>query len=153
MRLSEVLKPENIKVGIPAVTKIAAITELVEVLSVNKEVSDAKRVLESVLEREATRTTGIGSGLAIPHGKSNGATKLVMAIAKPEKPIDFQSLDGRPVTIIWMLISPPDQSGVHIKALAAISRLMSSDKVRFEMNAAGSAQEMFEVVQKHEAGV
>lgn len=152
MRLSDVLKPENIKVGIPVTSKVAAITELVDVLAANAEISDAKRVLESVLERESTRTTGIGNGLAIPHGKSLGTTKLAMAIAKPEKPIDFHSIDGRPVTIIWMLISPPDQSGVHIKALAAISRLMTSDKFRFAMNAATTAQEMFDIVQKQEAG-
>lgn len=152
MRLSDVLKPQNIRVSIPAATKLDVIGELVSVLAENGEIADRQKVLESVLERESTRTTGIGNGLAIPHGKSHGTDHLVMAIGKPEKPIDFHSIDGRPVTIVWMLISPPDQSGVHIKALAAVSRLMTSDKFRFAINGAQTPEELFEIVRKQETG-
>ncbi len=151
MRLSEILKPENIKLGIEATVKTEAIAVLVSLLEANGDIIDAKKVLESVLDRESTRTTGIGNGLAIPHGKSPGTPKLSMAIGKPLVPIDFQSIDGRPVTIIWLLTSPPDQAGVHIKALAAISRLMTSDKFRFAMNNAKTPQEMYEIVLKQEA--
>jgi len=151
MRLSDILKPQNIKVGVPAANKGEAIHQLVDLLAANGDISDPKKVLDSVMERESTRTTGIGNGLAIPHGKSNGTDHLVMAIAKPETPIDFHSIDGRPVTIIWMLVSPPDQSGVHIKALAAISRQMTSDKFRFAINNAQTAEELFDIIQKHEA--
>lgn len=152
MRLSDILKPENIKVGIAADSKLDVIRDLVDVLAASNEIADPKKVLESVLEREGTRTTGIGNGLAIPHGKSQGTDHLVMAIGKPAKPIDFHSIDGRPVTIVWMLISPPDQSGLHIKALAAISRLMTSDKFRFAINGAATADELFEIVRKQETG-
>src|SRR6266513_17977 len=91
MRLVDILKPENIKVPLEAHNKTDAITELVGVLAKDNTVSDAKKVLDSVLERESTRTTGIGNGLAIPHGKCNGAKDLVMAIGKCDTPIDFQS--------------------------------------------------------------
>lgn len=151
MRLSDILKPQNIQIGVPATTKADAIHQLVDLLAANGDIGDPKKVLDSVMERESTRTTGIGNGLAIPHGKSNGTTQLVMAIAKPQRPIDFHSIDGRPVTIIWMLVSPPDQAGVHIKALAAISRQMTSDKFRFAINAATTPEELFEIIQKHEA--
>jgi fructose-specific phosphotransferase system IIA component len=150
MRLSEILKPQNIKIGIESTTKIDAITELVRLLESTGEITDAKKVLEAVLDREATRTTGIGNGLAIPHGKSPGTPRLAMAIGKPVQPIDFQSIDGRPVTIIWLLTSPPDQAGVHIKALAAISKLMTDDKLRFALNNAKTPQEMYDIVLKHE---
>ncbi|HEY0009624.1 MAG TPA: PTS sugar transporter subunit IIA [Tepidisphaeraceae bacterium] len=150
--MSEILKPQNIKIGLEASAKTQAIGELVTLLESNGDVTDAKKVMDAVLDREATRTTGIGNGLAIPHGKSPGTPKLAMAIGKPAKPIDFQSIDGRPVTIIWLLTSPPDQSGVHIKALAAISRLMTSDRFRFAMNNAKTGEEMLEIVQKQEAG-
>ncbi len=110
MRLTEILKPQNIKVPLEAKTKSDAIAELVNLLAGNGEVKDAKLVLDSVLDREATRTTGIGNGLAIPHGKCNGTDHLVMAIGRPATPIDFQSIDGRPVTLIWLLTSPPDQT-------------------------------------------
>jgi mannitol/fructose-specific phosphotransferase system IIA component (Ntr-type) len=74
-----------------------------------------------------------------------------MAIGKPEKPIDFQSIDGRPVTIIWLLSSPPDKTGPHIHALARISRLMTIDKFRQALNAAESAEQMFEIIATQES--
>ena len=118
MRLTEILKPANIKIPLEAKTKTEAITELVNLLAANGEIKEPKKVLDSVLDREAMRTTGIGNGLAIPHGKCTGTDHLVMAIGKPATPIDFQAIDGRPVSIIWMLNSPPDKTGPHIHALA-----------------------------------
>src|SRR5450755_3408922 len=130
MRLIDILKPENIKVPLESLTKNEAIAELVNLLAKSGDVTDAKKVLDAVLDRESTRTTGIGNGLAIPHGKCNGVDHLSMAIGRPSTPIDFQSIDGRPVNLIWLLTSPPDKTGPHIHALARISRLMTIDKFR-----------------------
>ena len=151
MRLTDILKPQNIKIPLKAANKTEAITELVDVLAQSGDVTDPKRVLESVLERESTRTTGIGNGLAIPHGKTTGTNDLVMAIGRPEKPIDFQAIDGRPVTIIWLLSSPPDKTGAHIHALAKISRLMTVDKFRQSLNTCNTAQEMFDAIAQQES--
>lgn len=153
MRLTDILKPQNILIPMKATTKNEAIGELVSLLGKNGEVKDPKAVLDAVLERETTRTTGIGSGLAIPHGKSSGADQLVMAIGKLTQPIDFQSIDGRPVSLIWLLASPPDKTGPHIHALARISRLMSIDKFRQALNQATSPQEIFNVVQQQESAL
>lgn len=146
MRLSEILKPENIKVPLDAKTKAEAIGELVNILAKSGEITDPKQVLDAVLEREATRTTGIGNGLAIPHGKCTGAAHLSMAIGRPQTPIDFQAIDGRPVNLIWLLTSPPDKTGPHIHALARISRLMTIDKFRASLAAAKTAQEVFDAI-------
>src|SRR5213080_4605729 len=146
MRLTEILKPQDIKIPLEAKTKTDAIAELVQLLADNKQTSDPKKVLDAVLEREATRTTGIGNGLAIPHGKCNGTKDLVMAIGKAATPIDFQAIDGRPVTIIWMLASPPDKTGPHIHALARISRLMTIDKFRHSLMGAKTAQEAYDLI-------
>jgi fructose-specific phosphotransferase system IIA component len=151
MRLTEILKPENIKIPLAATNKTEAIGELVQLLADHGAITDAKKVLEAVMDRESTRTTGIGNGLAIPHGKTNGTNDLVMAIGKPAQPIDFQSIDGRPVTIIWLLSSPPDKTGPHIHALARISRLMTIDKFRQALNAAKTSEEMFEIITQQEA--
>jgi fructose-specific phosphotransferase system IIA component len=150
MRLSEILKPQNIKVPLEAKTKAEAIGELVSLLAANGEISDPKQVLDAVLEREATRTTGIGNGLAIPHGKCNGAPQLSMAIGRPLVPIDFQAIDGRPVSLIWLLTSPPDKTGPHIHALARISRLMTIDKFRQSLAAAKSSQELYDAIVQQE---
>jgi fructose-specific phosphotransferase system IIA component len=150
MRLSELLKPQNIKLGLVAKTKTEAIAELVGLLAANHEVTDAKKVLDAVLERESTRTTGIGNGLAIPHGKCSGTNQLIMAVGKASSPIDFQAIDGRPVTWIWLLTSPPDKTGPHIHALARISRLMTIDSFRQTLASAKTPQDVFDIIQKQE---
>ncbi len=146
MRLSDILKTQHIKVPLQATNKKDAITELVQVLADAKEVKDAAVLLNSVLEREATRTTGIGNGLAIPHGKCTGVDHLVVSIGKPETPIDFESIDKRPVNLIVLLASPPDQTGPHIQALARISRLMNVEAFRQAVRAATNPQQVFDAV-------
>jgi fructose-specific phosphotransferase system IIA component len=153
MRLPEILKPQNIKIPLEATTKSEAIGELVTLLAGNAEVTDAKKVLDAVLERESTRTTGIGNGLAIPHGKCTGTDHLVMAIGRPKTPIDFQAIDGRPVNLIWLLTSPPDKTGPHIHALARISRLMTIDKFRQALAEAKTAQEIYDAIVKQESAL
>lgn len=150
MRLTEILKPENIAIPLKAKNKTEAIAELVGLLGKNGEIKDPKSVLDSVLEREATRTTGIGKGLAIPHGKTSGTDHLVMAIGKPETPIDFQAIDQKPVSLIWLLTSPPDKTGPHIHALARISRLMTMDKFCQALNNAKTPQEMYDAIVQQE---
>ena len=153
MRLTEILKPANIKIPLESKTKSDAIGELVNLLAGTGEVKDAQKVLEAVLEREATRTTGIGNGLAIPHGKCDGTDHLVMAVGRAAAPIDFQAIDGRPVTIIWMLASPRDMTGPHIHALARISRLMTIDKFRASLLAAKTPQEAFDIIVQQESAL
>lgn len=150
MRLTEILKPANIKIPLEAKTKADAIAELVDVLAASGDVTDARKVLDAVMEREATRTTGIGNGLAIPHGKCTGTNDLVMAIGRAATPIDFQAIDGRPVSIIWMLASPPDKTGPHIHALARISRLMTIDRFRQALTTAKTSQEMYDIIVQQE---
>jgi fructose-specific phosphotransferase system IIA component len=153
MRLIEILKPTNIKIPLTGSTKVEAITELVDMLAANGEISDGKKVLEAVLERESTRTTGIGNGLAIPHGKTPGTPDLRMAIGRPERAIDFQSIDGKPVSLIWLLTSPPEKTGPHIQALARISRLMTIDKFRHALANAKTPEEMFQVIVQQESSL
>ena len=153
MRLTEILKPQNIKVPLQAKSKAEAIGELVKLLADNGELTDPKKVLDSVLERETTRTTGIGNGLAIPHGKCNGTDHLVMAIGRPATPVDFQAIDGRPVSLIWLLSSPPDKTGPHIHALARISRLMTIDKFRHALSEAKTSEEIYDAIVKQESAL
>ena len=150
MRLTEILKPQNIKLPLEAKVKTDAIGELVNLLAANGDLTDPKKVLEAVLDREATRTTGIGNGLAIPHGKCTGTDHLVMAIGRPATPIDFQAIDGRPVSLIWLLSSPPDKTGPHIHALARISRLMTIDRFRQALISAKTPQEVYDSIVQQE---
>ena len=97
MNLTQILQPNCVKVPLEGKDKQSVITELVDLLDANHLLSDKKVVLEAVLLREKTRSTGIGSGIAIPHGKCTAVKELVMALGIAEQPIDFESIDGKPV--------------------------------------------------------
>lgn len=146
MRLTDILQPEFVKVPLEATDKKAAIGEMVDLLAHGGKIKEPSLVLAGVLEREATRTTGVGHGLAIPHCKCAGIGKLMMAIGKPASPIDFQAIDGRPVFVIALLISPPDQTGNHIQALARLSRLMTNEAFRSTIKAAKTSEEVYEAI-------
>jgi mannitol/fructose-specific phosphotransferase system IIA component (Ntr-type) len=98
-----------------------------------------------VWEREQQRSTGIGEGLAIPHGKANCSNALVMAIGRPEQPIEFDAIDRKPVRLVILLASPPARTSEHIQALGKISRLMANPTFRETVYRAQSADELFKL--------
>ncbi|HYE60572.1 MAG TPA: PTS sugar transporter subunit IIA [Phycisphaerales bacterium] len=150
MNLLDILTPASIKAPLAASDKKGVIDELVDVLAAAGKVADAKGLKEAVWTREQTRTTGIGHGLAIPHGKSSGMQGLAMAIGKPAKPMDFEAIDGNPVKLIVLLASPPDRTSDHIQALARISRLMTMDEFREKIYAAESSQQIYDLLKSQE---
>jgi len=150
MRLTELLEPGCIKVPLNATDKQAAIDELVDLLAEQGKITNAAEVKDAVWQRESTRTTGIGHGLAIPHGKVGQVDRLVMAIGRPAEPIDFKAIDGRPVSLIILLVSPADQTGPHIQALATVSRMMTNEKFRHAVREAESAEQVYRLIEEHE---
>jgi len=150
MILTQILQPTCVKVPLESKDKQSVISELVDLLNDNGLLLDKNVVLDSVLMREQTRSTGIGSGIAIPHGKCKAVKELVMAIGIAHEPIDFESVDGKPVAIIILLVSPADQTGPHIQALARISRLMIDEQFKHELEKATSADEVYELLNNKE---
>ncbi|MCU0915626.1 MAG: PTS sugar transporter subunit IIA [Planctomycetes bacterium] len=130
--------------------KNLVITELVDLLDANRLILDREVALEAVATRERTRSTGIGSGIAIPHGKCAAVRELVMALGIAREPIDFDSVDKKPVSLVILLISPADQTGPHIQALARISRLMLDEEFKKALENAPSAQEAYDLVSQRE---
>ena len=151
MVLTQILEPQCVKVPLQGTDKESAITELVDLLDAGKLLTDKNDVLQAVLSRESTRSTGIGSGIAIPHGKCKGIKDLVMAIGISRQGIDFQSIDGKPVHIIVLLVSPIDRTGPHIQALARISRLMLDEEFKNKLQNAKSSQELYDLINDKEA--
>lgn len=151
MNLCQILKPDSIKVPLDATEKKAAIEEMVDLLAAGHVVEDVNGLKEAVWSREEARTTGIGQGLAIPHGKSEACRELMLAIGKPSDPIEFESIDRQPVQLIVLLVSPPDQTSQHIQALARISRLMTQDDFREAVYAAKSAEEIWRLFEEYES--
>ncbi len=151
MNLLDILVPECIKVPLESPDKKGAIDELVDVLAGQSLIHDADALKEAVWARETTRTTGIGYSLAIPHGKCEGIPNLAMAIGKPAEPIDFASIDKKPVKLIVLLASPIDRMTDHIQALAQVSRVMKEEDFRERIYAAESAAEIYDMIQSAEA--
>ena len=151
MRLLDILTPSTVKAPLDATDKKGAIRELVDLLASAGAISDADRLMTAVWEREQQRSTGIGEGLAIPHGKCDTVTELAMAIGRPAEPIDFNAIDMRPVKLIVLLASPPDRTADHIQALGKISRLMSHAEFRDQTYRAESGEALFELFRSAEA--
>lgn len=151
MKLLDILTPDCIKAPLASMDKKGVIDELVDVLGKAARVRDEAALREAVWTRERTRTTGIGNGLAIPHGKSAAMTQLAMAIGKPAAPMDFEAIDGQPVRLVVLLASPPDRTSDHIQALARISRLMTMDDFRERVYAAKTASEIYDLLKTQEA--
>ena len=150
MTLTQILQPTCVKVPLEGKDKDSVITELVDILSENDLLLDRDVVLEAVFVREQTRSTGIGSGIAIPHGKCAGVKELVMSIGIAREPIDFDSIDQQPVSIIILLASPNDRTGPHIQALARISRLMLDEEFKSKLEKAASPEEVYDLISTKE---
>ena len=150
MNLADIISPETVKVPLDATEKREAINELVDLLGAARLIKDTEATKAVVWEREQQRSTGIGEGLAIPHGKSNCSDRLLIALGRPASPIDFDSVDRKPVSLIVLLVSPPDKTADHIQALGKISRLMADPDFREAAYAAGSAGELYELFKKQE---
>ena len=151
MILTQILQPDCVKVPVENKEKEAAITELVDLLDAKGLLLDRDIALDAVITRERTRSTGTGAGIAIPHGKCNAVKEIVMAIGIAHEPIEFDSVDGKPVGILILLVSPLDQTGPHIQALAAISRVMLNEQFRQRFENAASADEIYRLLDEIES--
>lgn len=152
MNLLDILERSCIKAPLVADDKKGVIDELVRVLVEAGKVAsaDAQTLVDAVWSREQTRTTGIGHGLAIPHGKSPVMRDLALAIGKPAQPIDFAAIDGKPVRLVVLLASPVDRTSDHIQALARISRLMTNEAFRERLYAAADTGVLFALLKEAE---
>ena len=151
MRLIEIVKPECIKVPLVATAKQGVIYELVDLLADVERIAARQELREAVWKRELTRTTGIGHGIAIPHGKIAGCDHLCMALGTTAEPIDFGAIDHKPVKLVILLASPIDQTGPHIQALAQISRILTDDEFRAAVLRAATGSEIHELIGEQEA--
>ncbi|MFG0305637.1 MAG: PTS sugar transporter subunit IIA [Phycisphaerales bacterium JB040] len=150
MNLLDIITPDCVKAPLESTSKRGAIDELVDLLAEHDRIHQPEVLKEAVWTREQTRTTGIGHGLAIPHGKSEGLDQIVMAIGKPAEPMDFEAIDGQPVRLIVLLASPPDKNSDHIQALARVSRLMTLEDFRSKVYQATTGEEIWELLKAHD---
>ena len=153
MNLLDILSPESTIVDLKGESKEDIIAELVNSLPVGDAITDREQVLQAVLDREKIMSTGIGDGIAIPHGKSAAVTELVAAMGTQRRGVDFDALDGEPAFVFFLLVSPANVSGPHIKALARISRLLKNDEFKKKLIEADSAEEIIATIEAAERDI
>lgn len=151
MLLSELLTEDRIRVPLAGRTKLELLSELVALATHDMPPGTASSVLDSVLEREADLTTGIGGGVAIPHGRTPVVDDMVVAAGVAPGGVEFDALDGAPVELLFLLVGPESASGAHVKALARISRLVRRDAFRAQLRDAASPAEFLRLVRESEA--
>ncbi len=150
MRLSELLTPARILVPLHATDKEGVLRELVDAVSEgNGGASD--EVLVAILERERQFPTGIGYGVAVPHGKTPALTALVIVAGTTPAPVPYETIDGEPVRLFFLLAGPESCAGAHVKALSRISRLVRREPVRGKLLNARTPEEFYRVLCEAEA--
>ena len=152
MKLSEILSENGIKTTLEPQEKLEAIEELIDLLISEHEVSlrDRDEIIDAVFTRERSISTGVGEGVAIPHGSIECVDEIVGAIGISKDGIDFDSFDGEPVYIVLLLLVPKNSFGKHIKTLAHIARTLSQSAIREQIQAAESPDEVFDLIEAAE---
>ena len=150
MDLKDLLTAEVIKIPLDGDEKYQIIEEMVDILDAAGRIENRDMVLNAVMERERVMSTGMGDGVAIPHAKTDGVTELVAAFGVTKQDIDFQSIDEKPVRIIFLLAGPTGLTGPHLKALSRISRLMHRKEFRDKLAGVRSTEEVIEAISHEE---
>lgn len=145
MKISQFLQKDSIIADLKAKDKKGVIDELALTISKTTETS-AKTIAEILLEREELGSTGIGGGIAIPHGKLNLTESIIIGFGLSKKGIEYESLDNRPVHIFFVLLTSENSTGGHLKVLAQISKLLKTDEFKKGLLSAQSVDDIYEII-------
>jgi len=151
MKISDILNEELVVTGLHGNSKEEIIDSMIDLVATSTKVLDKEKVREAIFEREKIMSTGVGNGFAIPHGKTDAVSDIVAAFAVTANPIDYQSLDEKPVRLVFLLVGKDNMVGPHIKLLSRISRLMNKEEFRKRLMNLKSPKEIIETFKQEEA--
>lgn len=150
MNLSDIISPSAIITELKASDKMSVLAELVEPITVEETGLDRDQLVRILLDREKLGSTGIGEGIAIPHGKVEQADRLLVSFGRSREGIDFDSIDGQPARLFFLLLAPESSTGSHLKALAKLSRLLKNQSFRDRLTEAQTAQQIYDLILEEE---
>ncbi|MCX8057629.1 MAG: PTS sugar transporter subunit IIA [Ignavibacteria bacterium] len=151
MKVSELLNEDNVLLGVEAKDKYELIDKLIDVAAKSGKVLDKEKVRNCVYEREKILSTGVGKGFAVPHGKTDAVTDIILVFAITKEPLDYEALDNQPVRLVMLMVGKDSLVSSHIKLLSRISRLMNNDEFRESLLNAKSKEEVLEIFKKEES--
>ena len=146
MKLSEILNQDNIIPDLRAKDKTGVLEELVDVIVSHDSSLDRDSLVNVLLERERLGSTGIGDGIAIPHGKFLGLKHPVISFGRSLKGLDFDSMDGQPAFLFFLLVAPENSASIHLKALAKIAKILKNSAFRNVLMQAPTSQELYQTI-------
>ena len=150
MRILDILPRESIIVDIQGATKREVLEELSDAVVKHKPHIDRGRLMEVLLERERLGSTGIGDGIAIPHGKLKELDQLALSFGRSPQGVDFESMDGRPTHIFFLLITPENATGLHLKLLARISRILKNEPFKQKLMNANRKEDIYQIIKQED---
>jgi nitrogen PTS system EIIA component len=153
MKISELLDPRAVVSSLAATGKREVLEELATAVAAAHKELGRDKVLHTLLEREKLGSTGVGDGIAIPHGKIAGLPNIIVAFGRSPGGIPFDAIDGRQVHLFFLLLAPEDSPGTHLKALARISRLLKDAPFRERLLKARNADEIFDVIRREDEAI
>jgi PTS system nitrogen regulatory IIA component len=151
MKIEDILSEDLVLPDLVARTKTDVLTELADAVTKRHRELDKGRLLGALEDRERLNSTALGDGIAIPHGKLPGIKRVFAAFARSKAGVDFQSLDGKPTHLFFLLVAPEDFAGAHLKALARISRLLKDPAFRERLLGAPDAQALWTTIRDEDA--
>ncbi|HPM42422.1 MAG TPA: PTS sugar transporter subunit IIA [Candidatus Omnitrophota bacterium] len=151
MKIMDFLNKKAITANLKATDKEGVIRELVDLLAAADEIKNKEDLVKSLLTRESLGSTGIGQGIGIPHAKSSNVKSLVAAFGLSQRGVNFDSLDGEPVYIFFLLIAPEESAGPHLKALARISRMLKDKYFRELLKKSKDEKEILRILQDEDS--
>jgi PTS system nitrogen regulatory IIA component len=146
MKITDMLKREFVLEQLKAGNKRDALAELAGVFALGRIKVDSEAMLHVLLERERLGSTGIGDGIAIPHGKLSGLEEMVVSFGRSREGIAFEAMDGKPVHLFFLLMAPENSAGQHLKALAKISRMLKDANFRKSLLEAKMHEDLFRII-------
>ena len=152
MKIQDIVSPEAIVDNLRADTKEGVLRELSEVIAKSIPKLSTNSLAAILMERENLGSTGIGDGVAIPHGKVAGIENLVAAFGRSRNGVQFHSLDGKPAHLFFLIMAPENSAGMHLKALARISRLLKNERFRRSLLEAADVDELRKILNEEDAG-
>jgi PTS system nitrogen regulatory IIA component len=150
MRILDIVPPGAVVDGLRAETKEGVLRELSEAVCRRVPALSSDRLTAILMEREGLGSTGIGEGVAIPHGKVPGIDRLVAAFGRSREGVQFASIDGKPARLFFLILAPENSAGMHLKALARISRLLKDERFRGRLLAAEDAEGLSRVFREED---
>jgi PTS system fructose-specific IIC component len=152
MKLTDYISPEHVKIGLEGETKEEVIEELVEMLTETCDACDSDKILEAILSREREGSTGLEKGIAIPHAKSDAVKRLSIVVGVSKDGIDFDSQDGKPANLFFMMVAPVTESGPHVQAIAKIVKMIKVEHFKDMLLNAKKPKEIIDIMDRVENG-